>query len=217
MNERPSRPLVVGGTFDPVHHAHLIVARAAAEQLDADRVLLIPCAQSPLKTQLTSTAPAHHRLEMLRLAVRGDPLFEILAIELQRPPPSYSYDTARQLFELGYPKPYWLIGADQLMALTAWHRAEELVRLVDFVVAPRPGIDLRQLQLPDNLRPAARQLLRLPTFDLSATDIRDRVARHKPIRYLVPDPVADYIHQHGLYRHNPSTALETKDQPIPIR
>lgn len=207
MGVRPSRPLVVGGTFDPVHHGHLILARAAAEQLDADRVLFIPCAQSPHKTTLTSTTPAHHRLHMLQLAVAGEPLFEILAIDLERPPPSYSYDTARHLFDLGYPKPCWLIGSDQLLALPNWHRAEELLQLVRFVVAPRPGHDAARHQLPPAFQHLTERILDLPRFDIAASNIRQRVAAGRSVRYLVPDPVLQYIHTHQLYRTAPSTTL----------
>lgn len=200
MAERPSSPLLLGGTFDPVHHGHLIVARAAAEAIGADRVLLIPCAQSPHKTELTTTTPAHHRLEMLRQAVAGDGFFDILSLELERPPPSYSYDTAQQLFAKGYPKLCWLIGADQLLALPRWHRASELIQQVKFVVAARPGFTVESTALPPEFRPICDHLIELPQVDISASEVRRRVAAGKSVRYLVPDSVADYIEQYRLYR-----------------
>lgn len=195
-----SRTLLFGGTFDPVHHGHLLVCRAVAEALNCNNVQLIPNAQSPHKQGLTAQTSATHRLAMLRAATAGEKFFGILTLELERGAPSYTYDTINSLLKQGLHDFCWLVGADQLPHLPRWHRAAELVQSVKFVIAARPGFafDFDSLPAPfDQLRNA---VIPAPEIQISATDIRARVRAGKSIRYLVPDPVADYIHSHGLYR-----------------
>lgn len=139
---------------------------------------------------------------MLRAAVGQDPFFGILTIELERPPPSYSYDTAEALFQDGWSEINWLVGADQLMSLPRWHRAAELVQRVKFVVAARPGWKIDFDSLPASFRDLRHNLVVTPEVDISATDIRRRVREGRSIRGLVPDAVEKYIADHGLYRSN---------------
>ncbi len=184
---------IYGGTFDPVHHGHLLLARDALEQLHLDAVLFVPCGQSPLKTRKPRATDAQ-RLAMLRLALKSHSHFWLTRCELDRPAPSYAYDTAleiREAFPRG--KLFWLIGADQLATLNQWHRPDDLRRLVTFVLLPR-GESAPKTR--------AETVLGLPQprrVDISATEIRHRVKSRLPIDHLVPPPIAAYIKRHGLY------------------
>jgi nicotinate-nucleotide adenylyltransferase len=194
----PARPRelrlgIYGGTFDPVHHGHLLLARDALEQLRLDAVLFVPCGQSPLKTRKPRATDAR-RLAMLRLALKNNPRFWLTRCELDRPAPSYAYDTAleiREAFPRG--KLFWLIGADQLVALDQWHRPGDLRRLVTFVLLPRGKTAGKK---PSG---AVLSLPRPRRVDISATEIRHRVKSRLPIDHLVPAPIAAYIKRHGLY------------------
>jgi len=200
MNKAPRRPArsrlrlgVYGGTFDPVHHGHLVLARDALEQLRLDAVLFVPCGQSPFKSRKPRATDAQ-RLAMLRLALKNNSRFWLTRCEMDRPAPSYAYDTALEIQE-AFPRGqlFWLIGADQLADLDKWHRADELRRLVSFVVLPRKEAEAASptetvLSLPQPRR-----------IDISATEIRYRVKSRLPIDHLVPAPIAAYIKRHRLY------------------
>jgi nicotinate-nucleotide adenylyltransferase len=184
---------IYGGTFDPVHHGHLLLARDALEQLRLDAVLFVPCGQSPLKTRKPRATDAR-RLAMLRLALKNNPRFWLTRCELDRPAPSYAYDTALEIRE-AFPRAelFWLIGADQLATLDQWHRPDDLRRLVTFVFLPRG-------ETAGKTPP--RTVLGLPQprrVDISATEIRHRVKSRLPIDHLVPAPIAAYIKRHGIY------------------
>jgi nicotinate-nucleotide adenylyltransferase len=184
---------IYGGTFDPVHHGHLLLARDALEQLRLDAVLFVPCGQSPFKTRKPRATDAQ-RLAMLRLALKNHPRFWLTRCEIDRPAPSYSYDTALEIRE-AFPRAqlFWLIGADQLAALDQWHRPDDLRRLVTFVLLPRGETVAKA---------APETVLSLPQprrVDISATEIRHRVKSRLPIDHLVPAPIAAYIKRHGLY------------------
>jgi len=184
---------IYGGTFDPVHHGHLILARDALEQLRLDAILFVPCGQSPLKTHKPHATDAR-RVAMLRLALKNNPRFWLTRCELDRPAPSYAYDTALEIREaFPHAELFWLIGADQLADLHKWHRPDDLRRLVTFVLLPRA-------ETAGKAPP--RTVLSLPQprrVDISATEIRDRVKSRLPIDHLVPAPIAAYIKRHGLY------------------
>lgn len=197
---RTSSFLLLGGTFDPPHVGHLVVARTAAEAIGAPGVTLLPAAQSPHKQGVTTSA--EHRLNMLHAAVEGDPFFEVSTLDLERPSPSYTYDTVQNLFQRGLRIPNavdWLIGGDQLMSLPRWHRAAELMQLVRFWVAVRPGSLIDFGALPATFSHLEGRIVQTPHLDISSTDIRDRVRAGKSIRYLVPEGVAEYIKTHDLY------------------
>jgi nicotinate-nucleotide adenylyltransferase len=184
---------VYGGTFDPVHLGHLILARDALEQLRLDAVLFVPCGQSPFKARKPLAADAR-RMAMLKLGLKHDRRFWLTRCELDRPAPSYAYDTAVEIRE-AFPRArlFWLIGADQLDGLDQWHRADELKKLVTFVLLPRGEVAAK---------PAKGKVLGLPRprrVDISATEIRHRVKSRLPIDHLVPTPIAAYIQRHGLY------------------
>jgi nicotinate-nucleotide adenylyltransferase len=180
---------IFGGTFDPVHHGHLILARTAAEEFGLDKVVLVPAALNPHKSE-PGAAPGFLRLEMLRAATEGESLFEIDDQELRRDAPSYTIDTveAWRLREPGSAI-FLLIGGDNVIDLPAWHRYEDLRALIRFIVLDRPGNDCAL---------AGASFLDRPV-DISATEIRNRVAKQRSIRYLVPDSVRALIETHNLY------------------
>ena len=179
---------IFGGTFDPIHHGHLILARDAVETLQLERVIFVPAALSPHKLEQQPTPPAV-RLEMLRAAIEGDTKFAIDPMELERPPPSYAIDTVETLRQR---EPgtelFFLVGEDNVTRLPTWHRFSELTKLVQFVVLDRSGLNTAHIY------PAVRRHL-----DISATDIRKRVASGRSIRYLVPPAVEEIIRQRQLY------------------
>ena len=186
-----------GGTFDPIHHGHLLLARDALEQLGLDRLLFIPAAQSPHKLA-RDAAPAEARLEMVRAAIEDEPRFEVDDRELHRAGPSFTIDTVEAWRQrLPGAELIYLIGSDNLRELHTWRRIEELRKLVQFVVFGR-----------DSLPPAdAAGFPVLPRrIDISATEIRGRVARGASIRYFVPEAVRAIILAGGLYQTiSPST------------
>jgi len=204
--------LLFGGSFDPIHHGHLIVARAAAERLQAARVVLIPAAQPPHK-QTVTLAPARHRLHMARLAVDGDELFDVSDCELTREGPSYTIDTVRHFREIYGPKVllYWLIGADSLAELPTWRAIKTLVDECIFVTAVRPGMappwaTLRNVLSEKQLAVMKDYVLQTPLIEISATELRRRVAENLSVRYLTPPAVAAYIAENGLYRPDGTVA-----------
>jgi nicotinate-nucleotide adenylyltransferase len=194
-------PLCFGGTFNPIHHGHLLCARAAAENLGFDRIVLFPSAQPPHKPGIVDLASAEHRLAMCRLAAQDQPeLFEVNDLELHRATPSYTIDTAQILKAQGWPKVSWLIGADMLLYLPQWHRAEELVEAVDFVILARPGWTLDWSGLPALFRRLEKNVVSAPLIDISATQIRQRVKEGRSIAWMTPSSVAEYIQLNRLYR-----------------
>lgn len=187
---------VLGGTFDPPHVGHLVLAQRAREQLALDRVVWVPAGE-PWRKAGRPVTPAEHRLALVRLAAADEPAFEVSTVEVERPGPSYSVDT---LAELARRAPgaelFLLLGRDALEDLPNWHDPERLVTLATLAVAgrgegePGPG-------LPAGARVVA---VEMPRIDVSATELRERAARGLSLRYLVPDPVATYIQEQGLYR-----------------
>lgn len=183
-----------GGSFNPVHLGHLLVARAAREELSLDRIFFTPAAMSPFKPGV-EIAPASIRLRMLRLALAGQTYCEIDEQELARGGVSYSIDTVRE-YAMRYPNAqlFYLIGADHLSQLPLWRDAAELAKLVEFVVVPRPGQPA--VAAPPPFR--ARRLNGYP-LGVSASQIRDRVRAGLAIDLLVPSAVAEVIHNNRLY------------------
>ncbi|MBV8533904.1 MAG: nicotinate (nicotinamide) nucleotide adenylyltransferase [Verrucomicrobia bacterium] len=183
------RLALYGGSFDPIHHGHLILARQALEGLSLDRVIFVPAAESPFKPN-HSSASAEDRLAMVKLAIENEPAFVVDALELNREPPSYTVHTARE-YKARHPADtlFFLVGEDHVAALPQWNEFKELDRLVNFVLLSRSD-------LPLNVGyPVVRR-----RFDLSSTEIRNRVANNLPISYLVPENVLRYIYDRKLYR-----------------
>jgi nicotinate-nucleotide adenylyltransferase len=181
-----------GGSFDPVHVAHLIVAEAAAEALGVT-VRFLPAREQPFK-RAAHQATAEQRAEMLDLAVAENPKLRVERIELGLPTPSYTVRTLRALEEREPGNRFTLLlGADAAGDLAAWWEVEALPALADVVVLARPGAAVVR-------HPLIKEVIPVPSLDLSATQVRQRVKQGRSIRYLVPDPVRAYIGTHGLYR-----------------
>jgi nicotinate-nucleotide adenylyltransferase len=203
MNNRDldtNRTLCFGGSFNPIHHAHLITARAVAEAAGFSKVLLIPSSQPPHKPSNADIAPANHRFAMCKLAVANDPFFDVSDVELRRTGPSYTIDTIRQFKQDGWTSVHWLIGADMLQILPKWRQPQALVAEAQFLVMARPGWTLDWSSLPEEFRHLRHNVITAPLLQISATDVRTRLRDGLPISYLVPNAVRRYIEQHGLYR-----------------
>jgi len=184
-----------GGSFDPVHLGHLLVAQAACEELELDRLFFIPAAQSPFKPE-SEPAPAALRLRMLRLALARKPNYQIDEQEIQRGGVSFTIDTVRD-YARCFPgiELFYLIGADHVPTLPKWRNADELARLIQFIAIPRPGETPTEAPPPFRLK----QLGGWP-LKLSSSQIRARVKAGQPIDHLVPFAVAEVIEQSKLYR-----------------
>ena len=183
---------IYGGTFDPVHHAHLILARDALETLNLDEIILVPAAISPLK-KTTPIASGELRLAMLRAAIKDEPKFVVDDCELRRPPPSYTIDTVEEVRQgHRHTAIYCLIGEDNVKTLKKWHRFDELKKMVNFVILDRKG------QPSTSSYPVIDRKI-----DISATEIRTRVASGRSIRYLVMPAVEEIIHREKLYLEQP--------------
>ena len=200
--------LLFGGTFDPIHNGHLIIARSAAEKLRVERVVLVPSANPPHKNH-SSLTPARHRLAMTRLAVAGNELFEVSDCELKRAGPSFTFDTVRHFREQNGPNVslYWLIGGDTIKELACWYKVEQLVDECTIVTAGRPNCDMEtgfgvfRGKLSDEQIARLKQfILETPLVDISATNIRHRIRRGLTISDLTPPTVQDYIIENKLYK-----------------
>lgn len=190
---------VLGGTFDPVHHGHLVAASEAAYRLGLDQVLLVPAGRPWQKTR-PDVSPAEDRYAMTVIATDPDPRLAASRVDVDRDGPTYTVDTLTDLAaQLGDVELFFIAGADALAGLATWHRAEEIPALAHLVGVTRPG---HPLQTPADLGLAddAVTLVQIPALAISSSDCRARVAAGEPIRYLVPDGVAEYVAEHGLYR-----------------
>ncbi|HET8568708.1 MAG TPA: nicotinate-nucleotide adenylyltransferase [Candidatus Limnocylindria bacterium] len=180
---------VFGGTFDPIHVGHLAIARAALESVPLERVVFVPARRSPLKDR-GPYASEEDRLEMVRLATRDEPRFEVSTIELERAGPSYTVDTLEALAASG--ELFLILGSDAVLDLARWHRPDRIAELATILVAPRPGA-------PDPVTSARVRTFDAPCLDISSRELRARRMRGRSLRYLVPDPVWRHIEARGLY------------------
>jgi nicotinate-nucleotide adenylyltransferase len=195
---------VLGGTFDPVHSGHLIIAEEARLRLKLSRVLFVPAGQQWLKTGSNIT-PAAHRVEMVKLAIAPDPHFEISTIDIDRPGPSYSVDTMAILQQQmgAEAEIFFLVGWDSLAELPQWKEADRLIQLCKLVAVTRPGFSRPDLKaLEPSVPGVTRRVvwLDIAPVDISSSDIREKVAQGLSIHGLVPEGVESYIKEHELYR-----------------
>jgi nicotinate-nucleotide adenylyltransferase len=187
-NKKLRRIGIYGGTFDPIHHAHLILAREAWELLQLEKIIFVPAAISPFKE--TPAAGGEMRLSMLQAAIQGEAGFVTDDCELRRSPPSYTIDTITDIRQRETDADiYYLVGEDNIPSLPNWHRFDELKKMVRFIVLDRSGTA--------GEHPYATVRRKI---DISATEIRKRVASERSIRYLVPPAVEEIIRQGNLYR-----------------
>ncbi len=188
---------IFGGTFDPIHNAHLLLAECAREELGLDALVFMPASIPPHKRQGRMITPAECRLAMLRLAIQSNPCFSLCTYETDSQGVSYTVDTLRWL-TAEHPDAEFmlLIGGDGARDFHAWNEPHEIARLASIAVWQRPGIES-----PAELMPGVRYCkVTAPLMEISSTDIRERVRSGLSIRYRLPDSVIDYIYQHGLYR-----------------
>ncbi len=198
---------VYGGTFDPIHIAHLAIAEEVRWALALQQVRFVPAALQPLKGAPPGATPAQ-RLAMIRLACADNPAFVPDDLELRRPPPSYTVETLEHLrARSGLGVELWfIVGADAACDLPRWRRVADLVTLARLAIVERPGHTFDPIAFEQAVPAAAGRyrLLDGPRLDLSSTEIRRRVATGRPVRYLVPEAVRQYIVDQGLYRQESS-------------
>jgi nicotinate-nucleotide adenylyltransferase len=192
---------ILGGTFDPIHIGHLVVAEEARIKLGFDEVLFVPAGRPWLKLDRNIT-PAVHRVEMVRRAIADNPHFKLSTLEVERPGPSYSVDTLTMLKkQMGSEASlFFVLGRDTLAELPLWKEPKKLVQLCRLVVAPRLGSkDLKHLktEIPGLLDKVIQ--LDMPVIGISSSEIRQRIAQGLAIRYLVPAAVEKYITEHKIY------------------
>jgi nicotinate-nucleotide adenylyltransferase len=186
----------MGGTFDPIHHGHLVAASEAAAVFGLDEVIFVPTGQPVFKLNRPVT-PAEHRYLMVVIATASNPRFSVSRVDIDRDGPTYTIDTLKDLHSL---RPtaelFFITGADALGEILSWKDAAELFELAHFVGVTRPGHTLHARGLPQG----DVSLLEVPALAISSTDIRRRADAEQPIWYLVPDGVVQYTAKHGLYR-----------------
>jgi nicotinate-nucleotide adenylyltransferase len=198
---------ILGGTFDPVHYGHLVIAEEVYATLQLTEMVFVPAGQPPHKSNIEITA-AEHRLKMLELAIASNPHFTISRVDMNRPGPSYTVDML-QLFRKQWGEHtaiYFILGSDSLEDLLSWHDPSGILeQLTHLVAVRRPGYIESKAYYDwlDSRLPGIKQRLLVvdtPQFDISATDLRKRVAKGRPIKYQTPESVESYIVQYGLYR-----------------
>ena len=203
------RIALFGGSFDPVHLGHTRVARAAAKQLEAETVIFVPAKCSPLKRFLPH-AGDQDRLKMTELAIQEDDASSVSDCELRRPAPSYTLDTVRQ-FQADYGREtsvYWLLGADSVDDLVYWHGIDQLMDVCNLAVMVRGGYETptfdqyTSLWGVNRIEKLRRNVVQTPAIDISSTEIRARLATGRDTSEMLAPEVADYIHQHRLYRRD---------------
>lgn len=187
---------VMGGTFDPIHHGHLVAASEAQIRFALDEVVFVPTGQ-PYRKDSESVSPAEDRYLMTVVATASNPRFTVSRVDVDREGPTYTVDTLADLAKI-FPDDelFFITGADALEQILSWHRAHEMFRLAHFVGVTRPGFELDG----DHLPRGAVSLLEVPAMAISSTACRERVAAGEPVWYLVPDGVVQYIAKRGLYQ-----------------
>ncbi|REE02880.1 nicotinate-nucleotide adenylyltransferase [Citricoccus muralis] len=194
MTHRRFRLGIMGGTFDPIHHGHLVAASEVASELGLDEVVFVPTGQ-PWQKDAGRVSPAEHRYLMTVVATASNPRFTVSRVDIDRPGPTYTADTLRDLKTL---RPeaelFFITGADALEQIMTWKNVEKLWDMAQFVGVTRPGHDLVELGPETGIK-----LMEIPAMSISSTDCRVRVQGGKPVWYLVPDGVVQYIAKHNLY------------------
>ena len=187
---------IMGGTFDPIHHGHLVAASEVAALFELDEVIFVPTGEPWQKSQ-RQVSPAEHRYLMTVIATASNPRFWVSRVDIDRSGPTFTIDTIR---DIGRQRPgaelYFITGADALSQILSWKDAERTLQLARFIGVTRPGYELTDAHLPSD----SVTLLDVPAMAISSSDVRDRVMAGQPVWYLVPDGVVQYINKHRLYR-----------------
>ena len=186
----------MGGTFDPIHHGHLVAASEVADRFDLDEVVFVPTGQ-PWQKTATEVSPAEHRYLMTVVATASNPRFSVSRVDIDRGGPTYTADTLADLRKTNPDAQlFFITGADALEQILSWRKLDELFENAHFIGVTRPGYELDGDHLPDG----AVSLVEVPAMAISSTDCRRRVAEGHPVWYLVPDGVVQYISKRSLYR-----------------
>jgi nicotinate-nucleotide adenylyltransferase len=191
---------VMGGTFDPIHHGHLLTAEEAAVQFGLDEVLFVPTGQPWMKVR-DDVSPAEDRYLMTVVATASNPRFSVSRTEIDRQGPTYTVDTLRAIGDQAPDAElFFVTGADAMLEIFGWKDPEEVLSLAHFIAATRPGYDITRFEAAAPTRHPNVSVMNIPALAISSTDIRRRVHEGRPIRYLVPEGVKNYIEKAGLYR-----------------
>ncbi|MCW2861510.1 MAG: nicotinate (nicotinamide) nucleotide adenylyltransferase [Actinoallomurus sp.] len=200
--DRQGRRLgIMGGTFDPIHHGHLVAASEVAHLFALDEVVFVPTGQ-PWMKEGRKTSAAEDRYLMTVIATASNPAFSVSRVDVERPGKTYTIDTLREMREIHGPavELFFITGADALGEILSWRDADELFNLAHFVGCTRPGHALADPGLPGG----GVSLVEVPALAISSTECRERVRAGEPVWYLVPDGIVQYINKRGLYRDDPS-------------
>ncbi|MDD5659790.1 MAG: nicotinate-nucleotide adenylyltransferase [Actinomycetota bacterium] len=199
---------IMGGTFNPVHHGHLVTAGEALNQFRLDKVIFVPSGDPPHKNSREEII-SEHRYLMTVIATSSNKNFFISRIEIDRKGKSYTIDTIKELKKIYGQSAnlYFITGADAILEILSWKKTHEIIQLCSFIAATRPGYDISKIQeLKKKLFKKAKNdiekifVMEVPALAISSTDIRKRVKEKRPIDYLVPEGVSNYILKHGLYK-----------------
>ena len=204
----------MGGTFDPIHHGHLVTAEAALHQFELDEVLFIPTGR-PWMKQEREVTPAEHRYLMTVIATASNPRFTVSRLEIERDGPTYAVETLQELRRTAEDNVelFFITGADAILEIFHWKDPDEVLSLAHFIAATRPGYDLGRFEREAPTAHPNVSVMDVPALAISSSDIRERVRTGRPIRYLVPEPVEEYIRKFGLYAD--PTGAPTSDSPGP--
>ncbi|GAA1863584.1 nicotinate-nucleotide adenylyltransferase [Asanoa iriomotensis] len=188
---------IMGGTFDPIHHGHLVAASEVADNYALDEVVFVPTGQ-PWQKDAREVSPAEDRYLMTVIATASNPRFHVSRVDIDREGPTYTVDTLRDIRAMYGPKTqlFFITGADALARILSWKDTDQMFELAHFVAVTRPGFHLSDEHLPAD----AVSMIQVPAMAISSTDCRTRVAAGKPVWYLVPDGVVQYIAKRHLYR-----------------
>jgi len=199
---------IMGGTFNPIHHGHLVTAGEALNQFQLDKVIFIPSGDPPHKN-FSEEKIAEHRYLMTVIATSGNKNFFVSRVEIDRKGKSYTIDTIKELQKIYGESAdlYFITGADAILEILSWKKTEEIIRLCSFIAATRPGYDISRIEeLKERLFKRTNNnikkifVMEVPALAISSTDIRKRIKEKRPIDYLVPEGVSNYILKHGLYK-----------------
>ncbi|QNE90477.1 nicotinate-nucleotide adenylyltransferase [Corynebacterium incognita] len=199
---------IMGGTFDPIHHGHLVAASEVADRFNLDQVIFVPTGQ-PWQKADRQVTPAEHRYLMTVIATASNPRFTTSRVDIDRGGPTYTIDTLKDLRAL-YPgaELFFITGADALGSILSWHQWEEMFEMANFIGVTRPGYVLTEDMLPE-VHQDKVELLDVPAMAISSTDCRERAQEGRPVWYLVPDGVVQYITKNSLYARESVADNET--------